>query len=197
VTISIATNAVRISLELLRLGWVDPIQEAERLFAQPIDDEHVTVVGLDTERHNSAQAVEWVQNFHKAWLSRSAEPAPSAPGPNPAEPALVVLMEPMRSEDVPIDVDRQLAAAGAVVYEKPYPEPLDLQKWLEQELGATVSRFTTDDEILHEGDLNDRVQTTAGTDFLEYVEPVYQLLEKDFEELLDRGRRSDPLSTGD
>jgi hypothetical protein len=195
-TIPMATKP-RISLELLRPGGVDPVEEAKRLLAQPIDDAQVTVVVLNTERDHSAQAVEWVENFHQAWLSRSAELARSSPGPSPAAPPVVVLLEPMRPGDVPGDMDRQLAAAGAVVYEKPDPEPFDLRDWLEEELATTVSRLATDDEMLHPSNLDDSSQASEGTDLLEYVEPVYQLRDADFAELLDRGRRSDPLGTGD
>lgn len=179
----------------------EPESECARLLERSHNAQGPEAVVLDADEWALDGLVNWIQRFHESYLTRQIEsssggwtnallPTRTAP---PVPPALVVAVS---QGAVNGEQEARISAAGAVVLEKT-PAPLfnnDLEsvaRWVRTELPDLNS-------YLPEPLAPALDQPGSGpSNFAAYVDPVYRLSEKDFEELLERGRTANPLEAGE
>jgi len=165
---------------------------------QPLD-----AVVLDAEEWGFEGVIDWVRRFHEAYLERQAESAPEAwmdaLQPTRTVPPVLVVATPPGLDQ------HRIAAAGAIVYEKPSSASLDqVTGRLRQELAEAYSRFEAGELGFSPAGQTELEEPRAGqepalepSDLEAYADPVYRLSDEDFEALLDRGRTEDPLEVGE
>ncbi len=200
-----------LAIEMVPLG-TRPEQVLEELtsHAQAPGAQRLDAIVLDADERGLENAVEWVRTFNGEYLRRQAATYPEAwenalqprlsQAPRPVPPVLIVLASPSRLPGELGDVEAQLAAGGAVVYEKP-PNlgPLtNIVDRLREELTESYSRFWTDEQETGEPQEQEKIQAPEGQpDLGAFLAPIYRLSDEDFDALLERGRRADPLATGE
>src|SRR5580693_6156671 len=133
----------------------------------------IDVLVLDTENSSGQEvqgrAVQWIQTFQQEWLRRSAQAQLGLPDPSTVPPAVVVLVAPVEPGNLFSEMDRQLAAVGAIVYERSDPEVSDLGGLLADIIASLPVEIY---EELEATGPEDEVRGAAARDLSAYSDPV-------------------------